>query len=514
MAVTEVVRGAHDVRDPDADAARDDRAAGGTGDASSFGSLETVCGLALVLLAGLVGAAELHDNSFLTHLATGRWLADGHWSKLWMGTADPYLWTSGGRTWVVQSWLASAAYATAERIGGAAAIRLLVSCTCMGLAWAMWRLSRPGRTLVPRVVAVGGALSIGGTVWSERPMTFGLFFLALSLLAAEGAIGSRWLWLVGWAWVNTHGSFPLGIVALVLLAIGAHLDRADGAHERRALRDLAIGCVAGGVLSPVGPALLWFPVTMLRRQDVLAHVQEWKSTDFAEPWARVFLLLVAIAVIGLVRRPSYRSALPLVVFTAAGAMAGRNVVVASVVLVPVVARGLEGLGEIRTARSGATSLASVVLAVMIPLLVLPRAAEGDFRLDAYPVSAVDWLDQQGLLDGRVRIAEQDFAGNYLELRYGGSVKAFIDDRYDMHDRGLVEDYVHLAHGARGWDEVLERRGIEVVLWQRDSPLGDLLERDQRWVLAFDSAAAENLQQPSAGYVVYCRTGLAACVARP
>lgn len=490
----------------------DDAAGADVGEGSGAGSLATVCGMALVLVAGLIGAAELHDNSFLTHLATGRWLAAGNWSKLWMGNADPYLWTSGGRTWVVQSWLASAMYDAAERVGGAAAIRLLVSCTCMALTWCLWRLAAPGRTLVPRVIAVGGALSIGGTVWSERPMTFGLLFLAVSLLAAEGRLATRWLLLVGWAWVNVHGSFPLGIVALGALALGARLDGTDATRERRALRDLVLGCVAGGVLSPVGPALLWFPVTMVRRQDVLGNVQEWKSTDFTQPWARVFLVFVAIGVVTMVRRPSYRSALPLVIFTVAGAMAGRNVVVASVVLVPIVARGLEGVGSIHDRRSPATRAGAVLLAVLAPLLVVSRAAEGDFRFDAYPVSAVDWLEARGLLDGSVRVAEQDFSGNYLDLRYGGGVKAFIDDRYDMHDRALVEDYVKLAHGKPGWDAVLDERAIDVVLWQRDSPLDQLLERDAGWALVFDSAAAEGGQQPSSGFVVYCRTTVAACVA--
>lgn len=482
------------------------------GSGSGAGSLASVCGLALVLVAGLIGAAELHDNSFLTHLATGRWLASGNWSKLWMGNADPYLWTSGGRTWVVQSWLASAMYDTAERLGGAAAIRLVVSCTCMAMTWCLWRLSSPGRTLVPRVLAVGGAVSIGGTVWSERPMTFGLLFLALSLLAAEGRLATRWLLLVGWAWVNVHGSFPLGLVAVGALALGARLDGTDATRERRALRDLALGCIAGGVLSPVGPALLWFPVTMIRRQDVLGNVQEWKSTDFTQPWARVFLVFVAIGVVTLVRRPSYRQALPLVVFTLAGAMAGRNVVVASVVLVPIVARGLAGVGSVRDVRSPATRAATVLLAVLLPLLVVPRAAEGDFRFDAYPVSAVDWLDARGLLDGSVRVAEQDFSGNYLELRYGGRVKAFIDDRYDMHDRALVTDYLKLAHGTTGWDEVLDEHRIDVVLWQRDSPLDQMLERDAEWALVFDSAAAEDGRPPSSGFVVYCRRSVTACVA--
>jgi hypothetical protein len=129
------------------------------------------------------------------------------------------------------------------------------------------------------------------------------------------------------------------------------------------------------------------------------------------------------------------------------------------------------------------------------------------------VTSVDWLEQRGLLDGSVRVAEEDFVGNYLGFRYGGTVRAFIDDRYDMHERALVDDYVKLVRGQRGWDEVLERREIDVVLWRRDSQLAELLERQPGWDLVFDSAVAEagDIERPDgSGYVVYCRAGVTRC----
>ncbi len=179
-------------------------------------------------------------------------------------------------------------------LGGVAGIRLLVAATCMALTACLWRLSAPARTLVPRVVAVGFALAIGSSLWSERPLMFGLLFLAMALLAADGGMRTAWLVPIGWLWVNTHGSFPLGFVALGALALGARLDGHDARRELRAMRDLAAGCVLGGIVSPVGPVLLTFPVTLLGRHDSLSHIQEWKPTDFSHTWARCFLLLLAL----------------------------------------------------------------------------------------------------------------------------------------------------------------------------------------------------------------------------
>ncbi len=483
----------------------------------SPGSLATLVGIVLVLIGALIGAGELHDNSFLTHLATGRWIAAGHVGDLWMGTSDPYLATSTGRTWVVQSWFASVCYSLAESVAGAAGVRLLVSAITAGLVAALWRLSagtgdHAERPLLGRVVAVGGVIAIGGTVWSERPLMFGLLFLAVALLAADGIVRSRWLVVIGWLWVNIHGSFPLGIAALGAIAVGAALDRrfvptADATRrsEWQALRDLVIGCLLGGMLSPVGPVLLTLPVTLLRRREMLAHIQEWQPPDLAQGWARLFVLFAAVAVVALARRRSFRSGIPTVVFVAAGAMAARNVLVASVVLSSVIARGLAGLGSIGDVRRPLLRPCTVALGVLAPVLVLATAATGDYRLGAYPVGAVDFLEQHDLLDGSVRVIEEDYVGNYLAWRYGAGVGAFIDDRYDLHDDELVDDYVVLRRGLAGWAGVLDRREVDVVLWSAGEELTELLASAPGWRVAYDDR-----DRAAFGYVVFCRTELTRC----
>ena len=81
-----------------------------------------------------------------------------------------------------------------------------------------------------------------------------------------------------------------------------------------------------------------------QRQDSLSAVVEWQSPSFAETYGRAFLVLVLVAVAALVRRPSWRAAVPLVVFLAAGLIATRNLPVAALVMMPGIARGAGGLG--------------------------------------------------------------------------------------------------------------------------------------------------------------------------
>ena len=219
------------------------------------------------------------------------------------------------------------------------------------------------------------------------------------------------------------------------------------------------------------------------------------------------------------RRPGWRSALPVVVFGAAGVLAARNVLVASVVLSPIIARGLADLGSRRDRRSRPLRTATFALGVLTPLLVLSTAAQGDYRFDAYPVAAVDHLEARGLLDGDVTVLSQDFTGNYLEWRYGPGVEAFIDDRYDLHDERLVEDYFVLHHGREGWAQVLDARGIDVVLWDAGTPLVELLEQAPGWRVSYDGRRAAEGERGAASaspalpaYVVLCRVTVASCFA--
>jgi hypothetical protein len=453
-------------------------------------SLSAVCAQIVALVGAFIGTAELHDNSFFTHFATGRLLLDEGIGQLWGGMPDPYTFTSGGRNWVVQSWFASVLYAAGDELAGAAGVRLLTALTSGLLALVAWRLTRPAASLIPRVALTGAVLTIGASTWTSRPFLFGLLCFALTLLVAEGGLDARWLVPIGWFWVNTHGSFPLGVVAIVLLAAGRRLDGERPSAELRALKWSVVGIVVGGVVNPVGPAILVFPITMLARNDVLSNILEWQSPNFGDTWARVYLVLVLTGVIALSRRPSYRAALPFAVFLGASLLAMRNANVAVLAFLPGIAATLRGAGAIDgTETRSILRPAAVVLGMATPLLVVAACIPGDVDLRGYPNAALAYLDENGLLQGHARVATNDYVGNLLEGEYGRNAASFIDDRYELHDRQLVADYGELQFGRSGWQEALERYDIEVVLWERDSPLGSLLLASADWRVVYDDTTA-------------------------
>jgi hypothetical protein len=456
-------------------------------------TVSAVIGVAFVAWGVWLGVRPLSDNSFFTHLATGRLILDTHG----VPTADPYSFTAAGQPWVVQSWLASLLYGLTESWWGATGLRVLAGVLTGTVAGLTWRLTRPAGTLIPRVGVTALVMAIGSVMWSPRPLLIGMVALGLTMLAAEDGLDPRWLVPVFWIWVNSHGSFPLGLVALALLAWGRKLDGQDPRVEWRALKWAALGTVLGAI-NPLGPKVLLFPIELLGKSDVLQNISEWQSPQFTAVWSRLFLVLVAIAVLALVRRPSWRAALPIVVFLAAALLGARNITVCTLVLAPLVAGCLAGLGSVTGKdRSPVFGVVLVVVLVGGTFAVVSNLSQPAYDLSTYPVAAVAWLDQHGAIGtADARVATNDTTGNYLELLYGTQAHAFMDDRVDMYPKPVVDDLVTLLHGQPGWDQVLDDRHVDVVLWDKAQPLPELLERSPNWRVAYEDGQS----------VVACRRG--------
>ena len=263
--------------------------------------------------------------------------------------------------------------------------------------------------------------------------------------------------------------------------------RLDGERRPAEIRPLlwAIGGTVLGAVNPLGPVLLTFPVSLLQRQDALSFIVEWRSPMFTEVYARAFLVIVVMAIAALVRRPSWRAAVPLAVFVCLSLTAARNIPVAALVLVPGIAIGADGLGSLTgELRTRVTAVLAVLVIAIGGIALVQRLQQPALDLRDYPVDAVAWLDQQGLLTPETHRVAPDLVGNYLELVLGDRASVFSDDRVDMYPGSVVDDEVTLMRGGSDWRRVLERWDTDVVLWSRSSPLDQLLAEDSTWRLAY------------------------------
>ena len=431
------------------------------------------------LLGVRLGAQPIGDNSAFVHIRTGLDIADG----LGIPRRDPYSFTAGREPWVVQSWLVDALY-------GLVGIDWVVPLNGLlfgVLAWLMARLARAGSPL--RTAAAAAIVVAAGAVyWTPRPLMVGLVCLALVVTVVERRASPWWLVPVAWVWVNSHGSFVLGAVWLGLVAAGTSADRKEPAvYELRALVTFVAG-VALGALNPLGPRLLTFPLTLLRKRESFERVLEWRSPSFQDGPGLLLLVALVAALLVLVRhRPGWRDLAPVGAFLALGLLAQRNLPAAAVVLAPALGRALAVRRPVEEPVEGRSPVnAGVALVVgAAALLFLAGGASGPaLDLEDYPVDELRAI-------GAKRVLHDDVVGGYLVLERGRRAEVFIDDRVDMYPEAVSADYRRLLDGDPRSADIVRRSGVEAAVWERDRPLVALLEAagwertaddGERWVV--------------------------------
>jgi hypothetical protein len=367
-------------------------------------------------------------------------------------------------------------------LGGLVAAAIAVLAFRLALRLARDRV----RAAVLSVAALGGIY----TLWSVRPLVVGVLLFVVLLWIVEVPdcwIGRRPLIalpVLFWLWANVHGTFALGFAYLALHVVGRWLDGNRPTEGReRALTLGSVLALAVTFANPYGVKLVTFPLDLLSRGEVLRNVVEWASPDFRTLRGQAFALWIAAFLLVLAKsrlRPTRRDLVVTIPFLLLALWALRNVAIAPLVGLPVAARLVV---KERPSRTGGPppGIARAFAAVIVVLAVavgVRAETRPDFRLNHYPVAALEAADEQGLL-GR-RLLTDDADSGYVILRYWPRQRVFFDDRFDMYPLDITDDFATLSNIKPGWRQVLEDHDIEVVIWERRRPLAQALLLDDEW----------------------------------
>ncbi len=453
--------------------------------------------------AALVAARPLADNSFLTHLATGRLILDSG-----VPTENPFLFT--GTSFPVPSWWWSILLGLADDLGGAGAIRLLTALVAGLVGASLVRLTRPGvdelerrpdvsMSLLSAVVPAVLALVCVMLFLSGRPHVAGYLLLALALVVWNEQRSPWWLVAIFACWVNVHGSWLFGIAVLVLLGVARTIDdRRVRARDGWNVLAAVGGAALGGALYPRAFEIVLLPTRQFGdpiEREALESYQEWSRVPFDQPILYALLALGGVALLGAVRARRWATAGAVVALVLMGWSGSRLVPIAAVSLVPFAANAMRDVGTLGlpSGRAARAALATGV-ALGIATLLFSFSSE-PYDLDKYPVAAVDWLEQRDLVADDARVVSHDYVGNYLEWRFGDRANAYVDDRPDAE---TLLQYQRLLLAEDGWRDELDEIDAPVVLWSADGELADELAEDPDWV---DAVQLDD-------YRVFCRSDIA------
>ena len=452
----------------------------------------------LLVLAGAVlflsfGYTEMAGSDLWWHIAAGREILQT--GSPWL--VDDWSFSAHGADWLNHEWLADIIYYQWVSAFGLASLvywkwSLIIATFCT-LQYVLYR--QTGCPLTAFICA-GMAAAVAAPFLDVRPHLYTLLlFCALLCLTLERQ-PSRWLLMVLFlVWVNLHGGFFFGLMALGILIFPW---RKLSFNSFRVAFITGLLCVAACMVNPSGVETLFFPlVYAFDDSSPYRELAEWHSPFraggirsplfFYLMWAPLLSLLYTV---GKVRKKANIpwEAIFLTGLTLAMALTSRRFIPLfglslALLLAPLLALLIANIRK--PVLTYAIAIFALLFAIIRQLPYPLQAAPAFHYLTAeysYPEDMVDFIQANGFKGNVYALYNW---GGYLHWRTDGELKVFIDGRADtVYDADTYYHYIGVLSGRAGWIDALEASGADFVLWPYDQKNGqqmlESLRATGRW----------------------------------
>ncbi len=433
------------------------------------------------------------------HITTGKQILATH---TWP-TVDHYSFTAAGTAWIAYEWLGGIALALVERLGGLRALAALFIALQSAIilliySYAYLRCRNVRAAFLAAVVM----LPLASQFSILRPQQFGYVFLLITLICLERFRHGRGraLWplpLVFALWVNTHGSFVLGVVALAVYAVcGLVEGRRRGMEasrwsrlQRRQLGVVSLLSVLALTLTPYGARLAFYPFQLALSQPLnVAVIREWRPLDWGQWYGVMVLLLLIFFLAGQILFRSVCRLEDFVLLLLAVYVTVRHarflmffVPVFAPMLAVLLARWVPPLAG---TRDRYVLNAALILGICGGVVAfLPRTGElaGAMR-HRVPLRAVEYLNAHPAREPMFN--DSDWGGYLIYTRWPAH-KVFIDGRFDVYEySGVLGDYLRILQAGPQALWLLAKYNDQSCLLPRDSALANWLETEAGWKRAY------------------------------
>ncbi len=414
-------------------------------------------------------------------------------------TVDTYSFTAHGTPWMAYEWLGDTLFATVHRVGGLRGLMALDLVLGGAILLALYALAAlRSRNSKVGFVVCGVLLPLAFALFNLRPQMLAYVFLVLTLIILErfrqGRSGALWLlpplFLL---WVNTHGTFVVGLFAVgVYIVSGLFEMRSNGVESRRwtaaqrlQLEMAFLASLVALTVTPYGPKLAGFPVDMaFSHPAIAASIEEWQPMSFSMPLGKLFLgLVLGFLLAQVVLRPTWQ--LADLVLLMAGIVASFLHIRFLLLFVPFGAPFLSILLSrwMPAYEPGKDKYALNALLMIVVVLAIVRFFPSQKELEArvgqhWPVEAVQYLERHP--PPRPMFNTYGYGG-YLIYWLDGQNKVFIDGRAELYEHaGVLGDYGKIAGLASNALLLLRAYNVQSCLIGRNEPLATLLTASSQW----------------------------------
>jgi len=421
-------------------------------------------------------------------------LNTGHWP-----TVDSWSFTAHGMPSIAYEWAGEVVTALAYRLGEFRGLDVLLitltSIVVLLIYYFAWLRCHNAKAAFVGTILI---IPIAAMCFTLRPQLLGYIFLLITLISLErfrqGHRNALWaLPAVFLLWVNVHGSFALGFLAMGLYWVSGLVEFSKGdlyaqswtLDDRIRLELAALLCVLVLPITPYGTRLATVPLTYaFSLPGNMAFIQEWQPLNMGLWEAKLLLILLAGFVLAQISfRLRYRvEELGLFfIVTYLTFMHFRFVILFAIIFAPFVASIIARWMPAYDPKIDKYALNGVLF--VIALVVLARSLPSEVALQKhigkeFPIQAVHYLRHHPL-PGRMF---NDYAfGGYLVWAMAPAHKVFIDGRGNVYEPvGVFSDYISVQDIHPDALAILRAYHINSCIIQRKSPLATLLRATPDW----------------------------------
>src|SRR5580658_4940027 len=484
-------------------------------------SFLAVLTMLVVALGFMMENKGIQDPDIWWHLRNAEYLFQHHQ----LPRQDMFSFTVAGHPWINHEWLAEIPYYLAWRAAGLVGVKSLtiavIELIFLGLVCLCYQESRNFKA---SVAACCLSIFLATVSFGPRTVLFGYLYLVVLLIILQRfrQKGTAPLWLIPplfCLWINTHGSWSLGLVVFGIIAVAGLAKGTWGRVEAapwtppqwRKLLMTGLASVAALFLNPFGSRLVLYPFDLAFRQKLnISHVAEWVSVDFHDSRGKlVLLVLLGLFLSSLLRNRRWTlTELGLLLF---GLYSGltyiRFLFLLAVLAAPLIAKLLDFVPPYRPQDDTPFINAFVILLLIGAILYYwPKSAELERSVaQHYPAQVLPFLKAHPPAGPMLNFY---LWGGYLGWN-DRNVKVFVDSRVDIFEyAGVLQDYLDLL-ALKQPMSLLDKYHIRYVLFPPKEPLTYVLEHDPRWKVIYSdqlSVLLERTAEVSSGTSDKAMTG--------
>lgn len=431
---------------------------------------------------------------------------------------DLFSYTALGAPWMNHEWLAELPFYLGWKLGASSGLHLLTLLIIEAIMFGVFGLAlRRSRNITLSVVLTVLGTLLATVSFGPRTLLFGWICLLIELFILQISDRQpRYIWLLPFlfaVWVNTHGSWMIGLVVYALFVAGRAISIetsylvSPGLSPRQLRSYTAAGLlsIAALFLNPYGWRLVAYPFNLAFHQKLnIANVQEWQTLDFHTPRGKLALCcLLALAVWQLVRPKRWQlsDVLLLLVGIYSGFTYSRFVFLLVILAVPAIAATLSSERRPQAERTARPLLNAAVMIFLAALLVgQARAARGPDPRAGTPIPETFPAALATLPPNAHVFNEYTWGGRLIWQQH---LPVFVDSRVDIFEyNGTFKDYLDIVHLNHS-EELLDQHHIGYVLFEADSPLVYFLKHSGKWQVIAEEGNVVLLSRRSALAIRSC-----------